>query len=128
MIQHVRWLAIVWLAACTFDQNNIQGRWEVDLEPMLAQARALGHSPREVETVRSLYVNSRINITADALVITVAGFDKQTVLHYQRLTDADGCAQIRIADHAGAYRLCRDGNALEVHHSGTPLTERYRKA
>lgn len=118
--------ALLSTAAC--GQNSaIEGHWAIDLEAMVAQARSIGATDRDLQMVRETFEGGRAEIDARKITLTIAGVTGKDVRGYTVESKDGSCLVLKVEPSTDLHRYCVDGRRLEVRDPSTKLVVVYNK-
>jgi VCBS repeat-containing protein len=112
---------------CTKKATSIEGKWAIDLEPMVQQAQSLNASNRDIQSMKDTFSNGQLEIDGKRITITIDGINDREVKEYVVSSVEGACMLLSIQSSAKPHKYCLSGNRLEVHDPSTPLTTVYRR-
>ena len=106
-------------------KSAVEGHWEIDLAPMLEQARSMGACARDLQQVRETFSGGRMSIEGGRITLTIDGFAGKEVFQYKVLSTQGSCSSLEIRSSNHRYCVVRD--RLEVHDPRSPLIAVYKR-
>lgn len=119
-------LCALLLAACSGKPPSMLGNWTIDLEPMLAEARSLKATPKELDAIRATYDGGQLAVTNEEMVLSMAN-RSQTTWRYQVVAQSGDCYDIKFSHAPAIYTHCIDGDQMRVADPDTRLTTVFRR-
>ena len=119
-------LAAIAVAGCKDEKTSIEGRWTIDLEPMIQRANSMGASGTDIRRIRETFSDGRMSIDDHRITLTIPGIQGSESYAYEVLSKEGTCLNLGI--EASTHKYCVDGNRLEIHDPSTRLVTIYRKS
>lgn len=124
-------IALVLIVALTFGcakkVPSIEGKWAIDLEPMIQQARDLNASSRDIEAIKENFRNGRLEIDTKRITVTIEGINDREIREYVVSSNEGACSLLLIQSSAKPHKYCLSDNRLKVNDPSTPLIAVYRR-
>ncbi len=120
-------LAVASALGCSKKASSIEGKWAIDLEPMIQQAQSLKASSRDIEAIKETFSNGRLEIDSQRITLTIEGVNDHEVKEYVVSSVEGACSLLSIQSSAKPHKYCLSDSRLEVHDPSTPLTAVYRR-
>lgn len=125
IISRVCLISVVMLIACT-EPSQIEGKWVIDLPPMIAQAKALHATDRQINQIQETFINGELQIKADQIRLSVPESDQDVSYRYRILSRQGGCYRLEIEMKEHEY--CVTGNKMQIKDPDAMITIRYTKS
>ena len=106
----------------------IEGSWEIELEPMIRQAKAIGASGRDIAAVRDNFADGRMTIDASQIILSIAGIKGSTTFNHTIASKESECLNLTINNAPATHKYCVSNGRLEVHDPSTKLVAIYKKS
>jgi len=119
-------LAVAATSGCGKKGPNLEGKWTIDLEPMLKQAKDAGLSSQEISKIKETYTGNRLTVGADRLFVSVDGKPGVEASSYKILTSGDDCSVLESKNVKRKY--CVTGTQLRVSNPDVKYDIIYKKA
>jgi len=120
-------LLIASMFGCSKKATSIEGKWAVELEPMVRQAQSLNASNRDIEAVKETFSGGRLEIDGKRIAMTIEGINDREVKEYAVSSVEGACTLLSIQSSAKPHKYCLNDGRLEVHDPSTPLIAIYRR-
>ena len=118
-------MSVVMLSACGEPTSPLEGKWVIDLAPMIGQAKALHATDRQIQQIHETFVNGELEIKADQIQLSVPESDQVVSYKYQIRSNQGDCYQLEIEEKEHEY--CVTGNKMQVNDPDAKITIRYTK-
>jgi hypothetical protein len=112
---------------CAKKASSIEGKWAIDLEPMVQQAHSLNASSRDIESIKETFSNAQLDIDGKRITMTIEGINDREVKEYVLSSVEGACTFLSIQSSARPHKYCLSGSRLEVPDTNTPLITVYRR-
>jgi hypothetical protein len=120
--------SLLFAAGCGQKKSDIEGKWTLDLEATVAQARSIGATDRDIQGVRQTFEGGLMEIDASKITLSIVGMQAAEVRGYKVDSKAGSCVIVRIEPSPDLQRFCVEGRRLDVHDPSTKLVLAYNRS
>lgn len=119
-------MSVVILSACGEPPSPLEGKWVIDLAPMIEQAKALHATDRQINQIKETFINGELDINADQIKLTVPESDQEVSYKYRIHSNQGDCYQLEIEEKLHEY--CVTGDKIKINDPDAKITIRYTKS
>ncbi|NHZ87990.1 hypothetical protein F2P45_02930 [Massilia sp. CCM 8733] len=125
-------LAVLCAAQSRAAPLDIEGRWVIDLPPMVAQAKAMKGGAKEIANLERTFKGGVMVIDAKTVSLSLAGGEGEPLSYPYKIAAADPnkpqCVNLLMAALPKPLAYCVNDGVLSVNDPTSALVSTYRRA